>query len=92
VTIDSAKGNEFFGRLTRALAGDVEMSANFRPFRGLVGTDSVARIRIDGVNKDISAITIAGSVGVEAWGITSVVWGEELVTQKTKWSARKQKT
>src|SRR5438128_8032456 len=36
ITVDSAHGNEIFGRITRALSGDMETSSMFEPFRGQV--------------------------------------------------------
>jgi len=89
IVIDSAAGPTFHGRLTRALSGDVEASGNYRPFTGTLGPDGVARARIDGVGKDISPIAIPGTVSDGTWTISSLVWGEELVTKTTAWKGMK---
>jgi hypothetical protein len=89
IVIDSAKGSDFFGRLTRALSGDMEVSGNYRPFKGTLGSDGVARASIEGAEKDAAPIKLAGSFTERAGTVTSLVWGEELVTKTRTWEARK---
>ena len=91
IVIDSARGPVFYGRLTRALSGDVElMEKSFRPFEGVIGLDGIARANVEAVEAGAPVTRIAGRVTAEGWTGTSLVWGgSELVTHDRTWKAVK---
>jgi len=87
MAIDSVRGSRIYGRLTRALSGDMELSGNYRPFSGTLGPDGVARVTIQ--NKEKSGVPIKLAGRFPSGSISSLVWGEEMVTKTTTWSATK---
>ena len=92
-TIRSAKGNEFSGTLTRALAGDVMMDAErFRRFTGRIKADSTASISIAWVEKGVPPVEMAGKANATEWRLSRFVWGgEEQVLPGRVWTVRREK-
>ncbi len=92
IVIDSSRGPVFYGRLTRALSGDVELTeGTFRPFEGIIGPDSIARANIEMTEKGAPVTRIAGRLSsADVWTGTSLVWGgSELVKGDRVWKATK---
>ena len=77
ITVDSTHGNDIFGRITRALSGDMETSSMFEPFRGQVDQKGVARADIHTREAKSRAVHIAGAIENGAWVLSSLVWGAE---------------
>ncbi|MBI4421271.1 MAG: hypothetical protein HY560_10630 [Gemmatimonadetes bacterium] len=92
LVVDSAGGSTFWGHVESALSGDVELGrAQFRPFRGTLGADGVARVTIEATDKGPPRTDIVGRVSGGAWSITSFVWGgDEQVKPGRTWVARRQ--
>jgi hypothetical protein len=88
--VDSARGASFYGTLTRALSGDVEMNEDhFRPFQGTLGDEGVARFSVE-VKAGGPPVEIAGRASGDRWSGTSLVWGgTELVTPDRAWEGRR---
>jgi hypothetical protein len=89
ITVDSVRDNQIFGRITRALSGDMETSSMFAPFRGQVDQNGVARADITTREAQSRAVHVAGAIENGAWVLTSLVWGEEQAAGGTVWRGRK---
>ena len=93
VTIDSARRSTFYGRLTRALSGDLELSNNFLPFKGTVDTAGRAKFRIMPSQKGSPPARFEGHVESDRMRLSSFVWAEEEQVKPDKaWELRKTKT
>ncbi|MSR05647.1 MAG: hypothetical protein EXR93_01045 [Gemmatimonadetes bacterium] len=94
ITVDSARGPVFFGRLTRVVAGsDVLLDTDrFERFVGIIGPDSVARLTVTWKDKLSPPAEIAGKVSAGEWRLSRFVWGgEQQVVQNHIWTGRKAK-
>jgi len=91
ITVDSALGDRYFARVTRAFAGDVgEDPAVFRPIEGTVSPDSTTQIVI--MRRDAS--TPAWDLTVRPVGdslvVTGYVWeGEDQMALGRRWLGRR---
>jgi len=80
ITVDSAQGDRYFARVTRAFAGDVgEDPAVFRPIEGTVSPDSIANVRI-----------MRGDASTPAWELTVRPVGDSLVVSAYVWAGEDQ--
>ena len=91
ITVDSVRDNQIFGRITRALSGDMETSSMFAPFRGQVDQNGVARADIATREAQSRAVHIAGAIENGAWVLSSLVWGEEQAAAGKVWRGRKER-
>jgi len=93
LTVSSATGGSFRGRLSRALAGDVLLDTDrFRAFTGRIGPDSMVRITIRWVEKGVPPVELAGKASGDEWHLSRFVWGgEEQVLPGRTWTVRKEK-
>jgi hypothetical protein len=90
VVIDSARHTRFYGRLTRVLSGDMEMSENFQPLRGTIDTTGVADLPIRTREPGLPESRLTGRVSAGRWTLTRFVWsGEEQVGPRSAWELRK---
>ena len=88
IVIDSASGTAFYGRLIRALSGDVE-TANFEPFVGSVGADGTARMTIRSSAKGGPATEMAGRISGDTWTGTRLLWGGDDLAAGRTWQGRR---
>ncbi len=89
ITVDSTRGNEIFGRITRALSGDMETSSMFEPFRAQVDQKGVASADIHTREAKSRAVHIAGVIENGTWVLNSLVWGEEQAGGGRVWRGAK---
>jgi len=91
IVIDSARGDGFWGRLTRARSGDLMIDVNnYLPLSGTIGPDSVARATIPHRDPGVTPVTLAGPVRGAEWRLTSFVWGgDEQGKPNRSWKARR---
>jgi hypothetical protein len=91
ITVQSANGANFQGRISRALAGDVLLDEErFQPFTGTIGADSVARFTVGWKAKEGPPAEFAGKVSGGEWRLSRFVWGgEQQVRPGRTWTGRK---
>lgn len=91
ISVESADGDRFRGRLTRAIAGDVGLDPEqFRPFTGTVGPDSVARLTIRQAAPGAPPVEVRGKVSGSNWRLGHFLWGgDEQVRSGVTWTGRK---
>lgn len=90
MVIDSARRSTFYGTLTRALSGDMELSGNFEPFKGTVDTAGLVRITIAPSQKGSPPARIEGHLETDRLRLSSFVWGDEEQVRPDKgWEFRK---
>jgi len=93
ISVDSASGPAFYGRVASALSGDVLLDVDrFRQFRGTVGPDSTFSVSIAWVERGPPAMVVRGKVSSTGWLISALVWGgEQMVVPGRTWTGRRAK-
>jgi hypothetical protein len=90
IAIDSARDSFFYGRLSRAFSGDLDVRANFRPFEGTVDRKGVIRITIATTKEGPPLVVFEGHLEDTRLRLSSLVWGgEEQVKPDRVWEFRK---
>lgn len=93
ITVSSADGAAFQGRLIRALAGNVLLEVErFQPFTGTVEADSAFRMSIGWREKGPPPAELAGKIAGEELRLTRFVWGgEQQALPGRTWTGRRAK-
>jgi len=90
IAIDSARDSFFYGRLSRAFSGDLDVSGNFRPFEGTVDRQGAISITIATTSEGLPRVVFEGHLEDHRPRLSSFVWGgEEQIKPDRAWEFRK---
>jgi hypothetical protein len=90
IAVDSARDSSFYGRLSRAFSGDLDVSANFPSFQGTIDQEGIVRITIAPGQQGPPAVRIEGRLENDSLRLSSFVWGgDEQVKPDRGWEFRK---